>query len=198
MRNTIHAGLIALLLVVGCQAIDTANPHTELKHTAQADVAVAMAIAAAPVLPEVDNTPAPSPTPKPKPGEPCPECDGTGKLGDGRVGVPCSDCNGTGKVPRPRSILPVPAAKPILPIGQSAQPGDGVKVVLRVSTVPAGHWSIEWWKVDRVRLRALGFNVTLEQVKEGQPVIVVCGRTCATIEGRPTITQVLQIAEDVK
>ena len=48
----------------------------------------------------VAAAPAPSPSPSPTPAtDACPECNGTGKLGDGRVFVTCPDCNGTGKKP---------------------------------------------------------------------------------------------------
>jgi hypothetical protein len=35
----------------------------------------------------------------PKPGDKCPNCDGRGYVGDGRVKVKCQPCDGTGKVP---------------------------------------------------------------------------------------------------
>lgn len=44
------------------------------------------------------SSPAPSPVPAPKPGDLCKACNGTGKVGDGRVSQTCRDCNGTGKV----------------------------------------------------------------------------------------------------
>ena len=48
----------------------------------------------------VAAAPAPSPSPSPTPAtDACQECNGTGKLGDGRVFVTCPDCNGTGKKP---------------------------------------------------------------------------------------------------
>lgn len=45
-------------------------------------------------------TPATAPAPAPGKCVPCPDCRGTGKIGDGRVSYPCSPCNGTGKVCR--------------------------------------------------------------------------------------------------
>jgi len=35
----------------------------------------------------------------PKPGDKCPNCEGRGYVGDGRVKVKCQPCDGTGKVP---------------------------------------------------------------------------------------------------
>lgn len=38
----------------------------------------------------------PAPAPKPVPGGKCDGCNGTGRLGDGRVSVPCQKCGGDG------------------------------------------------------------------------------------------------------
>jgi hypothetical protein len=40
---------------------------------------------------------APTPTPQPSPSGKCENCNGTGKVGDGRVSVTCAACNGTGR-----------------------------------------------------------------------------------------------------
>ena len=44
----------------------------------------------------------PAPAPAPKPGDVCPACNGSGKVGDGRVFQTCLDCNGSGKVAQER------------------------------------------------------------------------------------------------
>lgn len=44
------------------------------------------------------SAPAPAPAPLPMPGDACKQCNGTGKVGDGKVSQTCRDCNGTGKV----------------------------------------------------------------------------------------------------
>lgn len=49
---------------------------------------------------EDPSGPAPAPTPAPRPGDVCPACQGSGKVGDGRVFQVCRDCNGTGKLVR--------------------------------------------------------------------------------------------------
>ncbi len=38
------------------------------------------------------------PDDKPKPGDKCPNCEGRGYVGDGRVQVKCQPCDGTGRV----------------------------------------------------------------------------------------------------
>lgn len=43
------------------------------------------------------NAPAPSPAPKPPKPAVCENCNGTGKVGDGRVSVVCPVCRGSGK-----------------------------------------------------------------------------------------------------
>lgn len=45
------------------------------------------------------TAPGPSPTPEPAPGpRQCPVCNGTGKVGDGRIFVDCGTCGGTGVI----------------------------------------------------------------------------------------------------
>jgi len=38
--------------------------------------------------------------PTPAPSDVCDNCDGTGKIGDGRIVLECSACKGTGKKPK--------------------------------------------------------------------------------------------------
>lgn len=45
---------------------------------------------------QYDRPSAPSPTPNPS--GTCSNCNGTGRVGDGRVSTVCKDCNGTGKI----------------------------------------------------------------------------------------------------
>jgi RecJ-like exonuclease len=52
---------------------------------------------------QIENAPAP----KPVSGE-CKNCNGTGKIGDGRIVMTCQACNGTGK--EPVSVLIKPKA----------------------------------------------------------------------------------------
>jgi len=69
--------------------------HPEL--SAQIAVEVARAIV------QLQNTPAPRPV-----GGQCKNCNGTGKVGDGKIVMTCQACNGTGK--EPVSVLVKPKA----------------------------------------------------------------------------------------
>lgn len=59
-------------------------------------------------------SPSPGPPPAPKPGDVCPNCRGTGKVGDGTVSVTCQPCGGTGKV-KAKEPAPTPAPAPVQP-----------------------------------------------------------------------------------
>lgn len=101
-RNTI--GLWLLLVMTGVPTIASAQqPSGRVRGWAWALVgAVGL---------EQSDTPSPSPTPNP--GGKCDNCNGTGKVGDGRVSTICRDCNGTGVInatPTPEPAPP-PAAK---------------------------------------------------------------------------------------
>ena len=52
---------------------------------------------------QIQNTPAPKPV-----GGQCRNCNGTGKVGDGKIVMTCQACNGTGK--EPVSVLVKPKA----------------------------------------------------------------------------------------
>ena len=73
----------------------TVTDHPEV--SAQIAVEVARAIV------QLQNTPAP----KPVSGQ-CRNCNGTGKVGDGKIVMTCQACNGTGK--EPVSVLVKPKA----------------------------------------------------------------------------------------
>lgn len=76
--------IFAMLVVVGCVA-----PGVPDDPTLTADLAVETALLVA----ELRNGPPPAPAPR---GE-CENCNGTGKIGDGRIVMTCPVCNGTGK-----------------------------------------------------------------------------------------------------
>ena len=73
----------------------TVIDHPELS----AEIAVQLARA----IVQIENAPAP----KPVSGE-CKNCNGTGKIGDGKIVMTCQACNGTGK--EPVSVLIKPKA----------------------------------------------------------------------------------------
>ena len=73
----------------------TVTDHPELS----AEIAVQLARA----IVQIENAPAP----KPVSGQ-CRNCNGTGKVGDGKIVMTCQACNGTGK--EPVSVLIKPKA----------------------------------------------------------------------------------------
>ena len=77
--------LIACVLATGCS-----QPPL---HVGDASITADLACETAHMLVGLKNAPPPAP---PKP-EVCENCNGTGKVGDGRVGVTCPVCKGTGK-----------------------------------------------------------------------------------------------------
>ncbi len=88
-----------------------------------ADIATAKAVMAGSfAYAELATTPG-TVVPGPKPGEKCPVCNGTGKVGDGKVFAPCGSCKGTGKVLpsstppflEPAAPTPMPTAPPVIP-----------------------------------------------------------------------------------
>jgi hypothetical protein len=76
--------ILTMLVVVGCVA-----PGFPDDPTITADLAVETALLVA----EIRNGPPAPPAPR---GE-CENCNGTGKIGDGRIVMTCPVCNGTGK-----------------------------------------------------------------------------------------------------
>ena len=82
------ATIIALILVTGCDGISPVRGRDAK--------AIACGVLATNSL---DSAPSPSPTPAPKPAPgptKCDNCNGTGRVGDGRVSVPCPVCGGDG------------------------------------------------------------------------------------------------------
>lgn len=48
----------------------------------------------------------PSPSPAPAPSGQCENCNGTGKIGDGRIVMTCPECRGTGKIAKSVLVRP--------------------------------------------------------------------------------------------
>ena len=70
----------------------------------------------------------PADAPKPVPPAPgvCPDCNGTGKVGDGTVFKTCKTCDGTGKVGN-KPIMPVPAVAVPAPPQRAPPAGPLIK-----------------------------------------------------------------------
>lgn len=81
-------GILLLVAFAGCVLTLPDDP------TISADLAVEMARAKV----QLQAAPGPAPDDKPKPGDKCPNCEGRGYVGDGRVQVKCQPCDGTGRV----------------------------------------------------------------------------------------------------
>ncbi len=64
----------------------------------------------------LENQSGPAPAPGPAPSGTCETCNGSGKVGDGRVFQICKDCNGTGK------LTAAPAPAPVKPKATAAAP----------------------------------------------------------------------------
>ena len=67
------------------------------------EISAEIATQAARAIVQLQNTPAPRPV-----GGQCKNCNGTGKVGDGKIVMTCQACNGTGK--EPVSVLVKPRA----------------------------------------------------------------------------------------
>lgn len=112
----------------------------------------------------------PDATPDAKPGDPCPECNGTGRTGDG-LSI-CNPCKGTGKVPLP-ALVPEPDCKPngdmvywTLPDGAEL---EGPKNAASVGKEAYKSWYNEVYlpakaKAEaRVKLNAKGFDIECDE-----------------------------------
>lgn len=76
----------------------------------------------------------PSPSPSPTPGNVCPNCRGTGKVGDGTIMVPCVPCDGTGR------IVPSSADAPAIVLGLPVHRGKCGCVLDRMIRREDGRW----------------------------------------------------------
>ena len=81
-------------------AVMTLQSFTLIDHP---ELSAQIAVELARAIVQLQNTPAP----KPVSGQ-CRNCNGTGKVGDGKIVMTCQACNGTGK--EPVSVLVKPKA----------------------------------------------------------------------------------------
>lgn len=80
--------IVLLVALAGCVATLPSDPAIT------ADLACELARGVV----QLRATPDATPDDKPKPGDKCPNCEGRGYVGDGRVQVKCHPCDGTGRV----------------------------------------------------------------------------------------------------
>lgn len=91
-------------------------------------IAVCLAMETGSVTPTPE--PAPVPPPPPGPADSCPNCKGTGRLGDGTVSVECPACDGTGKrktQPAPQPLAEEPEEEPAPVKKKLIDPRDTVR-----------------------------------------------------------------------
>ena len=94
--------IVFSILAVGCVATLPSDPG----------ITADLAAEAARMVVVLRQGPPPAPD---APGKECTNCNGTGKIGDGRIVMPCPDCDGTGKTAsllHPTAFVPLAEAKP--------------------------------------------------------------------------------------
>lgn len=94
--------IVFCLGMVGCVATLPVDPG----------ISADLATEAARMVVVLRQGPPPAPTPA---GKECTNCNGTGKIGDGRIVMPCPECNGTGKTAsllHPTAFVPLAEVTP--------------------------------------------------------------------------------------
>ena len=94
--------LVFSVLAVGCVATLPSDPG----------ISADLAVEAARMVMVLRQGPPPAPAPA---GKECTNCNGTGKIGDGRIVMPCPECDGTGKTAallHPTAFVPLAEAMP--------------------------------------------------------------------------------------
>lgn len=156
--------VMVVLLLAGCDAV--IRPDTTTNGLALSSWAVA---AATPISEK------PSPTPS---DDKCPNCNGTGKVGDGRVAVTCRVCNGTGK----KKVGEISAASP--DVGQPPAPSQSPQPSPKKPNIPAPSAkryvvmytrpacpNCDKWMLDEAdKWRAQGYTVLTRLDDTGRPV----------------------------
>jgi hypothetical protein len=93
MKRT-YLMLLLLSMIAGCSQAK-ASPEQQNQSYGRASSVIAYSLLGSSNL---SPTPSPSPSPPPRPGDPCLDCSGTGRVGDGRVSQECLACSGTGRI----------------------------------------------------------------------------------------------------
>lgn len=94
--------IVFSIATLGCVASLPADPG----------ISADLAVEAARMVTVLRHGPPPAPTPA---GKECTNCNGTGKIGDGRIVLTCPECDGTGKTAaflHPTSFVPLAEASP--------------------------------------------------------------------------------------
>lgn len=106
--------ILACVLCTGCGAVEELDTH-------EVDGwAASVAGTAADAVPQPDDTPTP--------GGKCPTCNGTGKVGDGRVFSICLDCDGKGVIESTPDLLEDDAEPEAETQGVTSTPGVQVEI----------------------------------------------------------------------
>lgn len=155
---------ILVLATAGCDAV--IRPDTTTNGLALSSWAVAAA------LPSNDK-PAPSPS-----DDKCQNCNGTGKVGDGRIAVTCRVCNGTGKkkvaeisaIPPDMGQPPAPEVKVSPTPKKPEDPEPTAKRYVLMYTRPNCPNCDKWIVEEADNWRRQGYTVLTRPDKTGRAV----------------------------
>ena len=144
--------VVSAICVMSCCGCSHVTGPPADAYQAEADAVVALAFAADPVDP---NTPDPAPDDgdddQPKPGDTCPQCDGSGRSGDG-LGR-CRKCGGDGKIDerdiRANGVNVVRRGTP----PKIARQKFGT-VTLHITDQNKAGWPMEWWRETRPKIES--------------------------------------------
>ena len=200
---TVGVVCVALLMLLACCLSGCDSPLTGLPddaYQAEADAAVDATLAADPVLVNPDDQPGPKPDDV-KPGDTCPDCKGTGKVGDGTIFRPCRRCGEDGRIDErdikagigavPPVVIQLPIPEPIPePAKKPVQPEASKRtIVMHVTAEDAAEtdgWVRVWWRETSLRLASDGWKVTAnrEDDPKKKTWFEVCeGDRCRTMIG---------------
>ena len=155
MRFTALAALI--LAAIGCDPISPTLITIDdyVRDVARSEMTLAIMLSQRDAIPE--------PSPRPQPGDKCDNCNGTGKVGDGRVMVTCAVCDGTGVIP---------AAEPAQQEQYSTitmVTQDGCPPCEKWWREERPKWALQGWRITTIGVAEDGFSVTPSFVIRAYP-----------------------------